>query len=92
MTGASLDEQALIKGLENAKCGEFVERSSDDTITIILNENEYVYDVIHVNEFSSDRKMMSVLVRDRIDGKAYVLAKGAESQIMHRLTEQSERG
>ena len=85
MTGASLDEQALIKGLESAKCGEFVERTSD-TITIILEENEYLYDVIHVNEFSSDRKMMSVVVRDQIDGKVYVLAKGAESQIMQRLT------
>ena len=25
--GASLDEQALVRGLENAKCGEFVERN-----------------------------------------------------------------
>ena len=34
--------------------------------------------------------MMSVVVRDQIDGKVYVLAKGAESQIIERLTSQSK--
>ena len=46
--------------------------------------------MIYINEFSSERKIMSVVVRDQIDGKIYVLAKGAESKIMNALTPESQ--
>lgn len=42
-----------------------------------------------MNEFSSDRKLMSVIVRDRQDGKIYVYAKGAENKIIERLSPES---
>lgn len=79
LTGASLDEQALLQALEQSKCGEFVERSAR-TITIKLDHSrELVYDMIRINEFSSKRKLMSVVVRDQTDDRLYVFAKGADS-------------
>jgi magnesium-transporting ATPase (P-type) len=36
-------------------------------------------------EFNSDRKRMSVLLKDPIDGKIKLLIKGADSIIMDRL-------
>ena len=47
------------------------------------------YEFICMNEFSSERKLMSVVVRDKVDGKLYVFAKGAETQIFERLTPES---
>ena len=43
-----------------------------------------------MNEFSSERKLMSIVARDRIDGKVYIFAKGAESEIMSRLSLESQ--
>lgn len=36
-------------------------------------------------EFNSDRKRMSVLLKDPVDGKIKLLIKGADSIIMERL-------
>ena len=45
-----------------------------------------------MNEFSSERKLMSVAVLEKATGKHYVFAKGAESQIMARLNAESAQG
>lgn len=49
------------------------------------------YEFICMNAFSSERKLMSVVVRDLVDGKIYVYAKGAETQIMQRLSPESSQ-
>ena len=92
LTGTNLDEQALINGLEEAKCGRFAARSPDSISIIMKDGDELVYDLIHTNEFCSSRKLMSVVVVDRRDGQAYVFAKGAESEIMTRLNQESWSG
>ena len=64
IVGANLDEQALLRGFESANSGEFLERSGN-TITIkMANGYELVYDLIYTNNFTSERKLMSVVVRD----------------------------
>lgn len=40
-----------------------------------------------MNEFTSERKIMSVVVRDCASGRYYSFVKGAESKIMERLSE-----
>ena len=47
------------------------------------------YDILGINEFTSERKIMSVMVQDKQTGKYYVFAKGAESKIMEKLTPES---
>ena len=49
-----------------------------------------VYDLIYQNAFTSDRKIMSVVVREQSTGRLFVFAKGAESQIMERLSSSSK--
>ena len=44
-----------------------------------------VYDTIKVIEFSSDRKMMSVVMKDRDSGKTRVFSKGASDSMATRL-------
>jgi len=41
-------------------------------------------------DFTSDRKRMSILIRDPIDGKFKLLVKGADSIIMGRLDEKAQ--
>lgn len=88
LTGASLDEQCLLKSIQDEKVAEFIFKSSKE-IKIRIGEQTLDYDFIFMNEFSSERKLMSVIVRDRQDGKIYVYAKGAENKIMERLSPES---
>lgn len=46
---------------------------------------ESSYEVFRKMDFNSDRKRMSVLLRDPIDGKIKLLIKGADSIIKERL-------
>lgn len=43
------------------------------------------YEVFRTMDFNSDRKRMSVLLRDKIDGSYKLLIKGADSIILDRL-------
>ena len=51
-------------------------------------DGEQTYEVYRKMEFNSDRKRMSVLLRDPADGKIKLLIKGADSIIKARLDEQ----
>lgn len=62
---SSPDELALVNGMRHLGFA-FSERDIDDNIIIeLLRTNETVkYKLLHVIEFNSDRKRMSVIVRD----------------------------
>lgn len=45
----------------------------------------YHFEVLRKMEFNSDRKRMSVLLKDPIDGKLKLYIKGADSIIKDRL-------
>ena len=46
---------------------------------------EYSYQIYRKMDFNSDRKRMSLLLKDPMDGKIKLLIKGADSIIMERL-------
>jgi magnesium-transporting ATPase (P-type) len=62
---SSPDELALVNGMRHLGFA-FSERDIDDNIIVeLLRTNETVkYKLLHVIEFNSDRKRMSVIVRD----------------------------
>lgn len=64
----------------------FKERDIDDNIIIDLlhEEKERKYKLLHVIEFNSDRKRMSVIVTTE-DGRIMIVCKGADSIINARL-------
>jgi len=68
----------------------FTERTSD-TISIVINKNIEKYKILRVIEFSSDRKMMSVIVVRQGDGKVFNFVKGADMAIIPRMTESSKK-
>lgn len=57
-----------------------------NTLTITQNGQEVTYELLAVLDFTSDRKRMSVLIRDA-DGSVHLLCKGADNVIFDRLAE-----
>ena len=63
----------------------FKDRDEDDNLVIETRDNTIVkYKLLHVIEFNSDRKRMSVIVKTE-DNKIMVVCKGADSIINARL-------
>lgn len=57
-----------------------VSRDSD-TVKISINGRDEEYKILKVFEFTSDRKMMSVVVKRVSDGKFLVFTKGADDKV-----------
>jgi magnesium-transporting ATPase (P-type) len=62
----------------------FMERDIDDNIVVDHDGTIKKYKLLHVIEFNSDRKRMSVVVRDA-NGRVLIVCKGADSIINARL-------
>ncbi|KAL6061509.1 Phospholipid-transporting ATPase [Balamuthia mandrillaris] len=80
---SSPDEAALVDAA--AKLGFVLKERSQSTITIEVLGQEEVWEFLNVLEFNSDRKRMSVILRDPRDGKVKLFCKGADSVIVKRL-------
>lgn len=87
--GPSPDEVALVEfaACQNFKCT----LNNDDLVKLKAvfegKETEYEYEILRKMEFNSDRKRMSVLIRDSSDGKLKLLMKGADSIMLNRIDE-----
>ena len=85
--GPSPDEVALV---EWASAMEFdCIESTEEKVIMAMNEGDVMidkeYTKLYSIDFTSDRKRMSVLIRDPKDGKIKLLIKGADSVIKARL-------
>ena len=78
----SPDEQALVTTAKNLGFS-FVKRT-ENTITINCFGNEETYEVLHILEFNSVRKRMSVILRTP-KNEILLLCKGADTVIYERL-------
>lgn len=80
----SPDEQALVQAA--ADVGFIFLGKERQTLRLSVPESEKpeVYELLTVNEFSSARKRMSVVVRRESDGQLLLLAKGADSMMFER--------
>jgi len=79
---ASPDEAALVAAARGFGF-EFVDRRGDEIIVSVHGER-LTYKVLAINQFSSARRMMSVLLRTP-EGRTVLYAKGADQAIMERL-------
>lgn len=82
--GPSPDEVALV---EYACSMDFdcIDSLDEKIIMTTKDHGEQVYPAYRKMDFNSDRKRMSVLLKDPIDGKIKLLIKGADSIIKERL-------
>lgn len=87
---ASPDELALVNAAKQFGY-EFKGIDKNDKMSIInKNTNKMMkYQLLHVCEFNSTRKRMSVILKDP-NGKIILMCKGADSVIMERLSEESK--
>ena len=87
---SSPDELALVNGMRHLG---FAFRDNDSDANMIIDHPrtgaESKYTLLHVIEFNSDRKRMSVIVRDE-NNRVLIICKGADSIIEKRLAPNQE--
>ena len=77
----------LIEMVEEKGLARLVARDAT-TITIEILGATEVYQIVKVNEFTSERKMMSIVVRNTETQKQQVYAKGASDSMSTHLASQ----
>lgn len=82
--GASLDEVAFLEMCKAVGFVKFNERDSD-YITISVQGKIEKYRLLRVVEFTSERKRMSVMVKNEATGRVVNFIKGADFEILPRL-------
>ena len=83
--GSSPDDLELVKAasLQGYKLIE----TTIDTKTIKISEKNFTFEILKVLGFSSERKRMSIIVKDKTGIKLYI--KGADCEISKRLSKKS---
>jgi len=84
LSGASQDEICFLEMAEKVGFAFFIERSEKDLL-IKVDGVEETYSVLKEIEFTSDRKRMSVVVRNKESGRIVNFIKGADVSIIPRL-------
>ncbi|XP_015172643.1 PREDICTED: probable phospholipid-transporting ATPase IF [Polistes dominula] len=75
----STDEKALVEA--SARCGVVFYKNTSNVMEIKINDSILIFQKIDVLEFSSDRKRMSVILKDTADD-LWLYCKGADTSIL----------
>ncbi|KAG7189384.1 hypothetical protein KM043_017031 [Ampulex compressa] len=81
---ASADEKALVEA--SARCGVVFQRDSHDEMQIKINDSILTFKKLDILEFSSERKRMSVIVKDAAND-LWLYCKGADSAVFPLIIE-----
>ncbi|XP_026732773.1 probable phospholipid-transporting ATPase IF [Trichoplusia ni] len=76
--GSSPDEKALVEAAE--RIGVTFLGEEGNNLLLKIGEQTELYERLQVIEFTSERKRMSIILRDK-DGKIWLFCKGAESSV-----------
>ncbi|GFP82872.1 phospholipid-transporting ATPase 2 [Phtheirospermum japonicum] len=76
----SQDEEALVRAA--ARLHMVLGNKNGNIVDIHFNASRIRYEVLDILEFTSDRKRMSVVVKDCQSGKIVLLSKGADEAIL----------
>lgn len=76
----SQDEEALVRAA--ARSNMVLLNRSGNILDVNVNGSLVQYEVLDTLEFTSDRKKMSVVVKDCQEGKIFLLSKGADEEIL----------
>jgi phospholipid-transporting ATPase len=80
--GASPDEVALVRA--SVEHGIVLKERSVKSITLEFDDKMHTYEILATLEFTPDRKMMSIIVKDD-EGTIHVFTKGADSFVIPNL-------
>ena len=81
----SPDDLELVKAA--SRQGYKLIETNLNTKTLKINGKDYSYEILKVLGFSSERKRMSIIIKDKSGIKLYI--KGADSEIIKRLSKKS---
>ncbi|KAL8130050.1 hypothetical protein V2J09_019205 [Rumex salicifolius] len=76
----SLDEEALVQGA--ARLSMVLVNKNANMLEIRFNSSTLHYELLDILEFTSERKRMSVVIKDCKNGKIILLSKGADEVIL----------
>lgn len=79
----SPDELALVMGANEFKCG--VLESGSNYMFADMFGKRSDFDILAVNKFNSDRKRMSILLKNRTTGEYVLMCKGADNVMLERV-------
>lgn len=83
---SSPDELALVNAAKFFGI-KFINRDIENNITLIMPDGEVLtYALLNILEFNSDRKRMSVIVKEP-GGKIILMCKGADNVIKQRIAQ-----
>ncbi|KAL2720927.1 phospholipid-transporting ATPase IF-like isoform X3 [Vespula squamosa] len=80
----STDEKALVEA--SARCGVIFHKDTRDAMEIKINDNILLFTKMDILEFSSERKRMSVILKDTADD-LWLYCKGADTSILPLIIE-----
>ena len=83
-SGKSQDELVLMEAGRDIGHATMLNRDSD-SIDLVINGVSEKFQIVKVIEFDSDRKMMTVVVRNEKSGRVYAFNKGADVAILPRI-------
>jgi phospholipid-translocating P-type ATPase (flippase) len=83
----SPDELALIEGIKKFRCG--LKDRTTGSMTVEILGKIVSYEILAVNAFNSDRKRMSILLKDNENGEYFLMCKGSDSVMMDLCSIQS---
>lgn len=81
LSGASQDEIQLLQAGEGSGIVNIISRNTEK-IKIKINGTVEEYKILKVYEFTSERKMMSVIVKRESDNKIFIFTKGADEKLV----------
>ncbi|XP_018306223.1 probable phospholipid-transporting ATPase IF [Mycetomoellerius zeteki] len=85
---ASADEKALVEA--SARCGVVLQKNTNEEMHIKTDNSNLIFQKLEILEFSSERKRMSVIVKDS-SGDIWLYCKGADSAVMPLITKGETR-
>lgn len=85
----SPDELALVEGAGKYKCG-LLERGTTSMLCEMIGDKRQ-FDVLAVNAFNSDRKRMSIILRDTRSNRYVLMCKGADNIMLPRCAMPDEQ-
>ena len=85
--GTSPDDNELVKTAN--KQGYKLFKTSINKKQVLIGDEEHTFEILHVLGFSSERKRMSIIIRD--GNKIKIYSKGADIEITKRLSAKSKK-
>ncbi len=86
---SSPDESALVNGANFLGC-QFLDRNEENIIKINFKNRIYNFKLLYLFEFNSDRKRMSVIIKDE-NNRIKLITKGADLVIFERIAKNDQK-